>query len=263
MLALIDGDEALYKACVIQVEDTDWEAETITSRPPTLEEAVDALKRMIDSWMDLALADDFTFCLSPTDRRLFRRGLYPQYKGGRSEKPDVFWDLEKWVRENFTCAEFLGLEADDVMGALSGDGAIIVSSDKDMKTVPGRLLNPGKKQKGTISPARADWQWMYQTLMGDATDGFNGCLGCGPKGAEDILNECGSLAEMARAADEKFRAPKKGKYRDVTQTTQDFRLNAALARILRPHDYNPKSGDVKYAIPGFKTVSFNADEKAA
>ncbi|SPA50596.1 hypothetical protein [Cupriavidus taiwanensis] len=263
MLALIDGDEAIYKACVIKVEDTDWESETIIDRPPTLEEAVDALKRMLDSWMDLALADEFTFCLSPTNRTLFRRGIYPQYKGGRSEKPDVFWQLEEWVKANMDCTEFPGLEADDVMGCMSGDGFVIVSSDKDMKTVPGRLVNPGKKEKGVISPARADWQWMYQTLMGDATDGFKGCIGCGPKAAEDILNECSGIKEMAVAAREKFLAPKKGKYKDITQTVHDFRVNAVMARILRPGDYNPATGDVKYDIPGVKSVSFNADEKAA
>ncbi|WP_064297897.1 hypothetical protein [Ralstonia solanacearum] len=262
MLALIDGDEAIFKASVIQVEDTDWEAETIAYRPPTFEEAQDALRRMLDSWMDLALADDFKFCLSPPDRTLFRRGIYSTYKAGRTEKPEQFWPLEQWVQENYDCVWHPGLEADDVMGILSGDGRVIVSSDKDMKTVPGRLVNPGKKTKGSVTKARADWQWMYQTLMGDSTDGFLGCIGCGPKGASDLLNECSGLDEMIRAASERYVAPKKGKYKNVTQTLTDFRIQAALARILRPGDYNPKSGEVLYAMPGQRDIKFNAHDKA-
>lgn len=265
-VALIDGDEAIYKATVIKVEDTDWEAETICDRPPTFEEALAAFDRIVTAWTDAAGCDSAILCLSPRERGLFRRGIYPQYKGARGEKPEQYKPLEDWLHENRS-EEIVwhpGLEADDVMGFMSGLGFVIVSNDKDMKTVPGKLYITGKQQLVTITPSRADWQWMYQTLMGDSTDGFNGCLGCGPKTAEKVLDECqGSLHDMVRAGVEQYTAPKKGKYRDVTQTPGDFRQQAVLARILRPSDYNPETGDVHYAIPGLKDISFNARDKAA
>lgn len=257
-IALIDGDEAIYKATVIKVEDTDWEAETITSRPPTFEEACEALGRIVDAWVQAVDADEYVFCLSPKERGLFRRGIYPDYKQARGEKPEQYKPLEEWCHENLPVVWYPGLEADDVMGVLSGEGKVICSNDKDMKTVPGRLYITGKQQLVTITPSRADWQWMYQTLMGDSTDGFGGCIGCGPKTAEKILDDCTNLRSMVHEAVRLYEAPKKGKYKDVVQTAQDFRIQTALARILRPSDYNPTTGDVRYAIPGQKDISFNA-----
>ncbi|HDR9130820.1 TPA: hypothetical protein QDA91_001917 [Burkholderia vietnamiensis] len=256
-VALIDGDEAIYKACVIKVEETDWEAETVTDRFPTFEEARDKYMEIIQEWVEAVDADSYRVCLSPKERGLFRRGLYRDYKSGRSEKPEAYAPLEDWVRAR-GAIWYPGLEADDVMGYLSGAGKVICSNDKDMKTVPGQLYITGKKKLVTITETRADWQWMYQTLMGDSTDGFGGCIGCGPKGAEAVLEGCRNLAEMAHNASLQYLAPKKGKYKDVTQTILDFRRMAALARILRPTDYDNETGDVRYALPGVKDIAFNA-----
>lgn len=262
-IALIDGDEAIYKATVIKVEDTDWEAETVCDRPPTFEEAQTALHKIIDAWCEAVGAESYIFCLSPLERGLFRRGIYPQYKGARGEKPEQYKPLEQWCFENLPVKWYPGLEADDVMGILSGEGKVICSNDKDMKTVPGRLYVTGKKQNATITATRADWQWMYQTLMGDSTDGFGGCLGCGPKGAEAVLEGCHSLDQMAHNSVLKYLAQKTGKYRDVSQTAADFRQQAALAHILRPGEYDFNTGRVRYALPGHKDIDFDAAKLAS
>ena len=80
------------------------------------------------------------------------------------------------------------LEADDCMGILSTHKTlvpgerIIVSNDKDMQTIPGLLFNPAKDKKPRrISELEADRFFMYQTLVGDTTDGYPGCYGIGPK----------------------------------------------------------------------------------
>jgi 5'-3' exonuclease len=262
-IALIDGDEAIYKATVIKVEDTDWEAETVCDRPPTFEEACEALGRIIDAWRDAVHADEFIFCLSPIARGLYRRGVFPGYKGARGEKPEQYAPLEAWAHENLPVRWYPGLEADDVMGILSGTERVICSNDKDMKTVPGRLYITGKQLNATISETRADWQWMYQTLMGDSADGFAGCLGCGEKGAAEILDGHPDLRSMVPAVVDRYLAPKKGKYKEVTQTLQDFRRQAILARILRPGDYDIETGNVKFSIPGQKDITFNAKSIAA
>jgi 5'-3' exonuclease len=200
--------------------------------------------------------------LSPRDRKLFRRGLYPAYKGERGEKPAHFWQLDDYLREQHPCVAYPGLEADDTMGLLSGPGQIIVSSDKDMKTVPGPLYNPGKKTKGVISQSRADWQWMYQTLMGDSTDGFGGCLGCGPTNAEAVLDEATSLGGWWPLVVERFKKPKTKRYADQPQSMADAFLMAKLARILRPGEYDPATGEVRYAIHKLP-ITFNAHDLAA
>jgi 5'-3' exonuclease len=265
--ALIDCDEVIYKATVIKVEETDWESEdfeaSVISRPPTFEEALQAFHRMVDNWVEAVDADEHILCISPKERGLFRRGIYPAYKGARGEKPEQYKPLEDYIFHTYHPEWYPGLEADDVMGILSGPGKIICSNDKDMKTVPGMLYITGKKQLVEITPTRANYQWMLQTLTGDSTDGFKGCTGVGPKKAEEALNDAGTvLRNQCAAAIDLYRRPKTGKYRDQPQDASDFRREAVLARILRPGDYNIDTGIVSYEIPGVKPVNFNAQAKA-
>lgn len=259
MRGLLDGDEAIFKAAVIQKEDVDWESEDgSVSRPPTLREAKQTLVSMVDSWLRAAECDSMTFVISPPTRGLFRRGLFPTYKSGRGEKPEHYAALEAWAIERFEAVWYPGLEADDTMGVLSGKGTTIISSDKDMKTVPGRLYVPKSGKVGTISPERADWQWMYQTLMGDSTDGFAGCTGCGPKGAETLLDRFSTMRDWWPEVVARYRQPKTGKYRDFpAQDEADALTQAQLARILRPNEYDPKGGGVFYRC-GPHDISFNA-----
>lgn len=258
-LALIDGDEAIFKAAVIKQEELDWNAEAFVERLPTFAEARRTLDSLIDKWTADAGCDEPVIVLSPDDRKLFRRGLHHEYKAGRSDKPAHFWELVEHLRSKYPCEAIDGLEADDVMGLLSGDGRVIVSSDKDMRTVPGRLYSP-KQGKGTlITPTRADWQWMYQTLMGDSTDGFKGCLGCGPKGAEEILDDATSLDGWWPLVVDAFERPKKGKYREVRQTRKDALIQAQLARILRPREHS--DGYVRYRL-GNETIYINVRQLA-
>lgn len=237
-LALIDGDEAIYKASVIKGREIDWETGESEACPPTLEEAKDTLVNLIDDWTNQAGCDEALVVLSPLDRRLFRRGILPSYKVGRGEKPEHFWALEAFVRREFPFKAINGLEADDVMGLLSGPDTVICSQDKDMKTVPGRLFNPGKGTLGVISPVRADWQWMFQTLTGDATDGFKGCPKIGPKKAQALLDRGTSLVAWWPLVRDAF--IEKG------LTERDAVTQAACARILRPGDY--ADGRISYLI---------------
>ncbi len=60
---------------------------------------------------------------------------------------------------------------------------IIVSEDKDMRTIPGWLYNPGPNkdiEPKYINEFEADRYHLYQTITGDSTDGYKGCPGAGP-----------------------------------------------------------------------------------
>ena len=96
------------------------------------------------------------------------------------------------------------LEADDMLGikATRDKGCIIVSEDKDLKTIPAKVFNPAKDtEPHDISEQEADYNFMFQTLTGDKTDNYSGCPSVGPKTAEKILavlktsKTCGLLSQ--------------------------------------------------------------------
>ena len=119
------------------------------------------------------------------------------------------------------------LEADDAMGiyATEHPGNIIVSPDKDMRQIPGKLYNLETTQDIT---AEEGAQWHYiQTLAGDQTDGYSGVPGIGVKRAETLFNKEGySWATVVKA------------FTDKGLTEDDALLNARLARILTIDDYD-------------------------
>jgi DNA polymerase-1 len=125
------------------------------------------------------------------------------------------------------------LEADDVMGILSTSNIIkgkkiIVSEDKDMKTIPGWLFNPRKdaEEANLISAEEADYWFYYQTLVGDSTDNYKGCPGIGPVKAEKILMEESSWDAVLYT------------YLCKGLTEQDAITQARVARICRASDYD-------------------------
>jgi DNA polymerase-1 len=144
--------------------------------------------------------------------------------------------------DEWNVVTFDNLEADDVMGILATKPGpthrIIVARDKDMKTIPGKLWNG--KDFMTITEQEADYWHMYQTLVGDTTDGYPGCKGVGPKKAETILDDSETInmwpavlaAFEQRGFDEAFA---------LTQ--------ARLARILRWSDWDSDKKEVKLWSP--------------
>lgn len=253
MRALIDGDEVLFKACVIQHDDVDWDGETFESRFPTYVEARDTLDSLIDAWTREAGCDSHLICLSPDDRKLFRRGIDPTYKTGRGEKPGYFWTLLSHLRTEYDCVSIPGLEADDVLGLESGDGSVIVSSDKDMLTVPGRYWSPIRGRGGIVTSVRADYQWMLQTLTGDSTDGYKGCPGIGPKKAAESLDEAPRWSTVERLFVQQFAKKRLG---GSAVAVAEMGRQAALARILRPGEYNGVLRSISYQR-GATRVSIN------
>ena len=98
--------------------------------------------------------------------------------------------MKEWVGKHYNTIQKPGLEGDDCLGLLAtrpGNECIVVSSDKDLKTIPGKLYRPDDDEVLEISLEEADRFFLTQTLTGDVTDGYKGCPGVGPKTAEKIL----------------------------------------------------------------------------
>ena len=119
------------------------------------------------------------------------------------------------------------LEADDSMGiyATKYPGNIIVSPDKDMRQIPGKLYDFNET---TLIKETDGRNWHYiQTLAGDATDGYSGVPGIGVKRAVVLFEKTGYNWQTIKDA---FAA--KDLDEDVAL------LNARLAKILTKDDYD-------------------------
>ncbi|WP_426101464.1 hypothetical protein [Pseudomonas sp. PSPC3-3] len=130
----------------------------------------------------------------------FRKEVLPTYKANRKgkRKPIGYPDFVEACMQHYGSNAFRwdGVEGDDVCGILMtrpelADCVAVVSAscDKDFNTVPGMFmwLTPGKMVRNTVETA--DRYHMYQTLIGDVTDGYSGIPGVGPVVAEAFLDD--------------------------------------------------------------------------
>ncbi|HXH73790.1 MAG TPA: DNA polymerase I [Bacteriovoracaceae bacterium] len=146
----------------------------------------------------------------------FRKEIYPEYKAHRTEPPD---DLKPQFDLVDELVKVLGLpeiqvvnyEADDIIGSVAlqwkndFDEILIASGDKDlMQFVDGpiRMLDTMKekiysredvKDKMGVYPEQiVD----YLSLIGDSSDNIPGVAGIGPKGAQGLIEEFGTLEKI-------------------------------------------------------------------
>ena len=135
------------------------------------------------------------------------------------------------------------LEADDVMGIMATEPTvdeerILVSIDKDMRTIPCNLSQDGMTVE-KIPEKIANYNFMIQTIMGDKTDGYDGIDGVGIKTAEKLLlkyTNC-TLPDLWKIV--------KGIYKEKGYTQKEALQQARVAHILRHGEYNKKTGKVK------------------
>lgn len=184
--------------------------------------------------------DDVYFILS--DRYAnFRKELDPTYKANRKGvvKPELWAFLRDYIENGdhgFPVRQYARLEGDDVLGMMGsapkrGAKSIVVSIDKDMKTVPCRLYLHNKPEDGVMHIDRYDAQRFHilQTLMGDPVDGYRGCPGIGVKKAGAAMAEVEDNSDLWDMVVEIYES--KG------YTEDDALLQARLAYILQHGDY--------------------------
>ena len=180
-----------------------------------------------------------------TEYPTFRHTIYPEYKANRKHKrkPLGLRKIIEGVRERYTSESYPGLEGDDVMSILATSkkysDSIIVSVDKDMRSVPCTLLAGDDME--LITKRKADRHWMIQALTGDSTDNYFGIDKVGPVTAEKILGEAKTLEQMWEKV---VAAYEKKKYNFAAAV-----LNAQLARILRDGDFDFDTGEVSLWTP--------------
>lgn len=234
---LIDGDELLYRATLATEFEQDW-GDGVWVLSGNLEEATDLFQMSLDRITAALNPDAYLIALSDSSGLNFRHSMHAAYKGGRGRKPVTYKPLLEYVIANHKTVMRPTVEADDVMGILATApkaNTIIVSSDKDMQTIPGKLYRNGELKE--ISAAEADHFWLMQALSGDATDGYKGCPGYGPVKAAAALKTNPSFETVTQA------------YIAAGLTRDDAILNARLARILRYENWDKHKQEVVLWTP--------------
>lgn len=240
---LIDGDILAYRVTAAAETPIDWGNDLWTLHAD-MSDCRDNLDRQIAMYLEELKADDIILAFSPPKN--FRYRIYPQYKSHRQgkRKPVTYVPLKEYAHERYKTFERPDLEGDDVLGILATSPVIvkgekvIVSLDKDLKTIPGLICDmrePITIQE--ITEEEADYNHMYQTLVGDTADGYPGCPGIGPVSATKLLADVPkTYADMWPVVVGAYE--KKGLSEEVAL------VQAQIARICRRDDYDFKRKEV-------------------
>lgn len=239
--ALIDADVIVHRSAAAAEFKIDWEGDGNVERTVSDEQAAETAIGMTKQWVEQAGCTEAILCFSHPVRFRQNEAVYPPYKTNRTAiRPAAFQAVVAALEKHFRFVRLPWLEADDVMGILSTAGKVpdpvVVSIDKDLASIPGRLFNPMKDNKPRrITPYMADVSWLRQTLTGDPGDGFYGVPGIGPKKADKILEAAdGILTHIWDAI--------VATYESKDMSEEDAIRQARCARILRAPDYDSEKG---------------------
>lgn len=272
---LIDADIVAFQFASTHQENHDWGDGVVTKTVADMEDVIPKIDAKLADWKARWKADELIVCLSCPHEENFRMGVLPSYKDSRDydNRPVLLTPIKEYLASAYRTFARPTLEADDVMGILSTHPTlvpgrkVIVSEDKDMKTIPGWLWNPAKDAKPwKVSEQEADYWHLYQTLIGDATDHYAGCPGVGPDKAATTLTEVLKRVPVHREITKGKRKgeietkyvmePADSLWEGVVSwfvskgfSEEDALVQARVARICRASDYDFKEKKVKLWQP--------------
>ncbi|WP_167617519.1 DNA polymerase I [Maribellus sediminis] len=183
----------------------------------------------------------------------FRHDMYKEYKANREEMPEDLRKSIPYIRKiieafNIPIIEKAGYEADDVIGTLAkkaekeGFTTYMMTPDKDYAQLVSEhvlMFKPGKaggdaevwgmnEVKENFGIERAEQMIDILGLMGDSADNIPGCPGIGPKTAQKLIGEFGSIDGIYENIDKL-----KGKQKEnLVEHEEQVRLSRTLATII-------------------------------
>ena len=126
------------------------------------------------------------------------------YKGNRDPngKPKYYKEIKDYLLDNWSAIPVRGQESDDAIGIEQFDNSdkytVIVSTDKDMKMIPGWHFN-WVKDELVYQPLKAANLFLFwQMLVGDTSDNIPGIDRIGEKRANDLIEACNHDIEQVR-----------------------------------------------------------------
>ncbi len=186
----------------------------------------------------------------------FRKEMYPEYKANRSAPPETLlpqFDLIEEMISLMGIPSFRksGVEADDIIATLTKkwveegkntkkkNRVVVVTGDKYLMALVNsnvQLWDTMKDVHYTEHEVREKFGVRpnqirdYLAIVGDTSDNIPGITGIGPKGAEALLKEFGTLEEVIAAA-------KKGKIKGkkcetIVESEKDALLSQELATLM-------------------------------
>lgn len=192
---LLDGDYLIFSALSAAEEEVDWGDDVWTLQcdhnkaRAILRSSLNGIRERLKEFHKADLVMVFS---TPNGDDNWRKSVLPTYKANRKgrRKPVGYREFLKSCMEDtetyMRTFQWHGLEGDDVIGILATnpeflgvDEAIPVSCDKDFKTIPGRFYWLTENRVIHQTPEDADLWHFFQTIKGDATDGYGGIPGVG------------------------------------------------------------------------------------
>ncbi|NQU85909.1 MAG: DNA polymerase I, partial [Mariniphaga sp.] len=197
-------------------------------------------------------------------RKTFRNDMYEAYKAHREEMPEDLRKSIPYIRNiikafNIPILELEGFEADDIIGTLSkeaekkGFQTYMMTPDKDYAQLvsdnifmykPGKAGNDAEvwdieKIQENFGIDNPEQVIDILGLMGDSADNIPGCPGIGPKNAQKLIAQYGSIKGLYEHINEI-----KGKQKENLETYKDqVLLSRKLAVIILdvPFEFNPEN----------------------
>ena len=232
---LVDGDLLSYKITSGLEEAINWGNDNWTLWSD-FNLAKQLWTQSIAFYMGLTKSKNPVICFS--DEKNFRKQLDSSYKSFRRKirKPICYKPLKDWIKKTHVCVWYKNLEGDDAIGLLATgkykNNCVIVSGDKDMRTIPSWQMCIIDDQLEIVDENLADYNFCTQTLKGDSSDGYKGLVGCGSIKASRVLLDKKTIRDQWEAV---LREYTRAKY-----SIDDAYHQARLARILREGEYDYK-----------------------
>ena len=241
---LIDADMMIYLALQNAETEHDWGDGfyTLSAFFPDATMAFDShlkelVRLVLEHWN---IEGEYEILMAITDlKHNFRKDITPEYKANRKSKrrPMMFIRMREWVLENFNVLMIDNLEADDCIGIHADKDSIMISGDKDFRSIPCRFYDFMRNEFYNTTKEEAHYFHMYQTLIGDTADNYKGCPKIGEVRAKRLLDEDCSWEAVVRA------------YVANGSTEEEALMNARLSFILQKGYYNKKTKKVKLWTP--------------
>jgi DNA polymerase-1 len=249
---LIDGDIIAFQAATAAETPTKWDDDlwTLHAYESTGQDLIRMKLRKITKATGI---EDFKIYLTGSEN--FRKDVLDSYKANRKDirKPMILKPMKDWMIEEYKAVLREPFEADDLMGIRGSDGndTIIVSEDKDLRTIPCRFYNPAHPEDGVINISEADADAMFfsQVLTGDAVDNYKGCPKIGPVKAQQIIHKASLNLKELTLRNSAIWAAIVATYEKAGLTQDDAITQARCARILRYEDLDDDGNIILWNPP--------------